>query len=73
MISCPPSVSIQELREACDYLLIPFNATVVKCHNLSKYSGVWIISPKQLHIFFFCVTIIYYNVLKHAVASYNLV
>lgn len=34
VISCPPSVSIQELREACDYLLIPFDATVIKCQNL---------------------------------------
>jgi len=33
-INCPPSVSIPELREACDYLLIPFNAEVVKCQNL---------------------------------------
>lgn len=34
VITCPPSISIQELREACDYLLIPFNATVIKCQNL---------------------------------------
>ncbi|CAB4025612.1 Hypothetical predicted protein, partial [Paramuricea clavata] len=34
IIHCPPTVPIQELREACDYLLIPFNATVIKCHNL---------------------------------------
>lgn len=31
---CPPSVSVAELREACDYLLIPFNAETVKSHNL---------------------------------------
>ncbi|XP_064490156.1 BTB/POZ domain-containing protein 10-like isoform X2 [Ornithodoros turicata] len=34
MINCPPSVSVPELREACDYLLIPFDAQTVKCHNL---------------------------------------
>jgi hypothetical protein len=34
MIRCPPSVSVQELREACDYLLIPFDASTIKCHNL---------------------------------------
>ncbi|XP_046845890.1 BTB/POZ domain-containing protein 10-like isoform X2 [Xenia sp. Carnegie-2017] len=36
IINCPPSVSIQELREACDYLLIPFSAAVIKCHNLRE-------------------------------------
>ena len=25
-----------ELREACDYLLIPFNAEIIKCQNLSE-------------------------------------
>lgn len=36
VIRCPPTVSIQELREACDYLLIPFDATTIKCQNLRK-------------------------------------
>lgn len=36
MIRCPPSVTVRELREACDYLLIPFDANTVKCQNLSK-------------------------------------
>ena len=27
-------MSVGELREACDYLLIPFNALTVKCQNL---------------------------------------
>ena len=35
-INCPPSVSVQELREACDYLLLPFDAHTVKCKNLRK-------------------------------------
>lgn len=34
VIRCPPTVSIQELREACDYLLIPFDAQTIKCQNL---------------------------------------
>ncbi|GAB1602323.1 BTB/POZ domain-containing protein KCTD20-like [Argonauta hians] len=34
MVRCPPSVSVQELREACDYLLIPFDSDTVKCQNL---------------------------------------
>ncbi|XP_077494646.1 BTB/POZ domain-containing protein mrityu [Amblyomma americanum] len=34
VIYCPPSVTVPELREACDYLLIPFDAQTVKCHNL---------------------------------------
>ncbi|XP_030843592.1 BTB/POZ domain-containing protein 10-like isoform X3 [Strongylocentrotus purpuratus] len=33
-IRCPPSVSIQDLREACDYLLIPFTEDTIKCKNL---------------------------------------
>lgn len=36
-ISCPPCVSIQELKDACDYLLIPFDASIIKCQNLRKY------------------------------------
>ncbi|XP_077276343.1 LOW QUALITY PROTEIN: BTB/POZ domain-containing protein KCTD20-like [Temnothorax americanus] len=34
VIRCPPTVSVQELREACDYLLVPFDASTVKCQNL---------------------------------------
>ncbi|CAH1119759.1 unnamed protein product [Phaedon cochleariae] len=34
LIKCPPSVSVQELREACDYLLVPFDAHTVRCQNL---------------------------------------
>lgn len=37
IINCPPSVSVQELREACDYLLLPFDAHTVKCKNLRKF------------------------------------
>jgi len=33
-IRCPPSVSVPELREACDYLLIPFDGQTIKCQNL---------------------------------------
>ncbi|KAB0796988.1 hypothetical protein PPYR_11049 [Photinus pyralis] len=34
LIKCPPSISVQELREACDYLLVPFDAHTVRCQNL---------------------------------------
>ncbi|KAG1660307.1 BTB/POZ domain-containing protein 10 [Nymphon striatum] len=34
IIRCPPSVSVPELREACDYLLVPFDSQTVKCQNL---------------------------------------
>ncbi|XP_030385468.1 BTB/POZ domain-containing protein 10 isoform X3 [Scaptodrosophila lebanonensis] len=34
LIKCPPTVSVPELKEACDYLLIPFDATTVRCQNL---------------------------------------
>lgn len=37
LIRCPPTVTVQELREACDYLLVPFDASTVKCQNLSKF------------------------------------
>jgi BTB/POZ domain-containing protein 10 len=33
-VRCPPSVTVEELREACDYLLIPFDAATIKCQNL---------------------------------------
>ena len=37
IIRCPPSVSIQELKEACDYLLIPFDGNTVRCHDLRGF------------------------------------
>lgn len=37
VIRCPPNVSVQELREACDYLLIPFDAKTIRCQNLRKF------------------------------------
>ncbi|XP_078000427.1 BTB/POZ domain-containing protein 10-like [Glandiceps talaboti] len=33
-IRCPPNISVPELREACDYLLVPFDSQTVKCQNL---------------------------------------
>lgn len=36
VIRCPPTVSVQELREACDYLLIPFDAKTIRCQNLRE-------------------------------------
>ncbi|CAF0800842.1 unnamed protein product [Adineta steineri] len=34
IIRCPPSVSIQDLREACDYFLIPFDQLTIQCQDL---------------------------------------
>ena len=34
VVHCPATVSVPDLREACDYLLIPFDAHTVKCQNL---------------------------------------
>ena len=34
MIRCPPDISVHELRDACDYLLIPFDASTVRSQNL---------------------------------------
>lgn len=33
-IRCPPSVGIQDLREACDYFLIPFDQLTIQCQDL---------------------------------------
>jgi BTB/POZ domain-containing protein 10 len=30
VLHCPPDYSVQELREACDYFLLPFSASTVK-------------------------------------------
>lgn len=43
-IRCPPTISVQELREACDYLLIPFSASTIRCQNLSRFSF-----PQSIH------------------------
>lgn len=34
IIRCPNHVSVSELRDACDYLLIPFESTNVRCFDL---------------------------------------
>lgn len=36
-ICCPPGVLVQELKEACDYFLIPFNHQTVRCSNLRAF------------------------------------
>lgn len=52
LIRCPPTVSVQELREACDYLLVPFDASTVRCQNLREI----------FFFFFFLITLNKYNV-----------
>lgn len=37
VIKCPPTVSVLELREACDYLMIPFDASTIKCQDLRGF------------------------------------
>lgn len=34
IIRCPNHISVSELRDACDYLLIPFDQTTVRCFDL---------------------------------------
>lgn len=34
LIKCPQNCSIQELKEACDYLLIPFDGNTIRSHDL---------------------------------------
>lgn len=36
VIKCPPGISLVELRETCDYFLIPFNASTVQCENMAE-------------------------------------
>lgn len=50
IIRCPPTVSVQELREACDYLLVPFDATTIRCQNLRKpHSSLKMATPASRH------------------------
>ena len=37
IIRCPPSISVQELKEACDYLLIPFDGNTIRCHDMRGF------------------------------------
>lgn len=58
VIRCPPTVSVQELREACDYLLVPFDASTVKCQNLSKYCEIiYIFTYRFINFIYYCVYI----------------
>lgn len=34
LIRCPQNCSIQELKDACDYLLIPFDGTTIRSHDI---------------------------------------
>ncbi|CAL8082787.1 unnamed protein product [Calicophoron daubneyi] len=36
-MSCPPGVPVQELKEACDYFMVPFNQHTVRCSNLRAF------------------------------------
>ncbi len=36
IVTCPPSESLQELREACDYLMIPFTENTIRTTNLCE-------------------------------------
>ncbi|KAL5491725.1 hypothetical protein EMCRGX_G017076 [Ephydatia muelleri] len=37
LVSCPASESIRELREACDYLMIPFDMQTIKTDNIRDF------------------------------------
>lgn len=53
MIRCPPTVSVQELREACDYLLIPFDASTIKAQNLSMFAILSLCDRWELFLLLF--------------------
>ena len=35
-MTCPPDVSVKQLKQACEYFLIPFNHETVSCSNLRE-------------------------------------
>jgi len=37
VVTCPSSESIHELREACDYLMIPFSEKTIRTQNLCDF------------------------------------
>lgn len=51
VIRCPPTVTVQELREACDYLLVPFDSSTVKCQNLSNIFFLIFQLNRQKHFY----------------------
>ncbi|VDL23452.1 unnamed protein product [Hymenolepis diminuta] len=36
-MTCPPDVSVRQLKQACEYFLIPFNHETVSCSNLREF------------------------------------
>ena len=51
-MECPSSMSLQELREACDYFIIPFNETTVKTTDLCEnYVYVCMYSMYVCHMY----------------------
>ena len=43
VVTCPSSESIQELREACDYLMIPFSEKTIRSQNLCKLAQGYVL------------------------------
>ena len=43
VVTCPSSESIQELREACDYLMIPFSEKTIRSQNLCKLAQEYVL------------------------------
>ena len=39
VVKCPSSESVSELRETCDYLMIPFDEKTIKTSNICEYSA----------------------------------
>jgi len=37
VIKCPPTIPVLELKEVCEYLSIPFDATTVNCRDLRSF------------------------------------
>lgn len=44
LIRCPPNVSIRELKEACDYLLIPFDGNTIRSYDLRALLNEYVYS-----------------------------
>jgi hypothetical protein len=57
IIKCPPNVSIKELKEACDYLLIPFDGNTIRSYDLrsllNEYVLAFVFQDMNNQLYFF--------------------
>lgn len=69
VITIPASESIQEVKEACDYMMIPFNEKTIRTSNLSK-SDMNVCQSFCTVVLCAYVSVVYHEVLAFS-ASYH--